>query len=157
MKVICDLDGTLFNINHRVHFIEQENPDWTSFYANAIYDTPIMPTVEVIVSLYLAGHDIVFVTGRSEEIELETIAMLRQSLRIKGAGHRRDRHIAFTLFMREKGDHRPDYTIKKEWYNSRPQEFKASILFVLEDRQSVVDMWRNDCGVVCHQVAKGDF
>lgn len=36
--LIIDIDGTLYNNDHRKHFIEQSPKDWESFHANHIYD-----------------------------------------------------------------------------------------------------------------------
>ena len=34
---------------------------------------------------------------------------------------------------------------------------KPNILFVMDDRDQVVSMWRNELGLTCFQVAEGDF
>jgi phosphoglycolate phosphatase-like HAD superfamily hydrolase len=38
--VIFDLDGTLCDISHRLHFIENGNKDWDGFYAACPDDVP---------------------------------------------------------------------------------------------------------------------
>jgi hypothetical protein len=55
--------------------------------------------------------------------------------------------------MRKSGDNRPDYIIKEEMW----KEANKNILFVLDDRRSVVNMWRRQLGIVCFAVADGDF
>jgi hypothetical protein len=37
--IICDLNGTLCNIDHRRHFVEEEPQDWKSFYEAIEDDT----------------------------------------------------------------------------------------------------------------------
>lgn len=32
--VIVDIDGTVADLSHRIHFIEGEKKDWDSFYNN---------------------------------------------------------------------------------------------------------------------------
>ena len=60
-----------------------------------------------------------------------------------------------TLYMREAGDNRPDYMVKKElYYNLISKEFDVKLVF--DDRQQVVDMWRS-IGLTCFQVAEGNF
>ena len=34
MDFICDIDGTLMNIDHRRHFVEGDKKDWKSFEDN---------------------------------------------------------------------------------------------------------------------------
>jgi hypothetical protein len=57
--------------------------------------------------------------------------------------------------MRKYGDFRQDSIVKREIY----ERFIApdyDILCVLDDRNSVVSMWR-EIGLTCLQVAEGDF
>ena len=59
------------------------------------------------------------------------------------------------LFMREADDNRKDSIIKEEIYNKVIKP-RYNIKLVLDDRNQVVDMWRN-IGLPCFQVAPGDF
>jgi hypothetical protein len=58
------------------------------------------------------------------------------------------------LLMRPKGDHSPDPVCKQKLLEDHI-DYK-DVWFVLEDRKSVVDMWRGE-GLTCLQVAPGDF
>ena len=58
------------------------------------------------------------------------------------------------IIMRPISDQSPDHICKYRLFH---KNFEYSdIWFVLEDRKSVVDMWRGE-GVTCLQVAPGDF
>lgn len=59
------------------------------------------------------------------------------------------------LFMRKDGDMRNDAIIKKEIYEENIKG-RYEVLFVLDDRNRVVDFWRS-IGLICLQVAPGDF
>lgn len=59
------------------------------------------------------------------------------------------------LYMRPEGDVRKDTEIKREIFDNYIRD-KYRVLFVLDDRNSVVKMWR-DLGLKCLQVAEGDF
>lgn len=59
------------------------------------------------------------------------------------------------LFMRSTGDTRQDAIVKRELYETHI-EGKYNVLFVLDDRQQVVDMWRS-LGLQCWQVAEGKY
>ena len=61
----------------------------------------------------------------------------------------------FELFMRKNDDNRKDNITKKEIYVKHINQ-KYYIKFVLDDRDSVVEMWRN-MGLTCLQVASGNF
>jgi hypothetical protein len=56
--------------------------------------------------------------------------------------------------MRKDGDFRADYIVKQEILDAHIP--KDRVLFVLDDRQQVVDMWRRN-GLMCFQVAEGNF
>jgi hypothetical protein len=60
------------------------------------------------------------------------------------------------LLMRKTGDNRKDSIIKKEIFMEHVQN-KYFIEFILDDRNQVVDMWRNDLQLPCFQVYYGDF
>ena len=53
------------------------------------------------------------------------------------------------------GDHRKDCYVKYDIAKTIQKEFK--ILSVLDDRNQVVDMWRNGLKLPCFQVADGNF
>lgn len=59
------------------------------------------------------------------------------------------------LHMRKNGDDRADYIVKKEIYEANIKG-KYNVIFVLDDRDQVVRMWREE-GLKCLQVAEGNF
>lgn len=137
--VIFDLDGTLANIEHRRKLLEQDNKNWKPFFA-AMGDDVIN---EAILELYILvssslTHRSIIVTGRSEEHRKLT----EQWLVWNG--------VPFDeLIMRKRYDYRSDHVIKEEILD----ELLAAghdISFVVDDRQSVVDMWRRR-GIACLQ------
>jgi len=60
------------------------------------------------------------------------------------------------LIMRKHTDTRKDSIIKKEIFDEHIKG-KYFVRFVLDDRNQVVDMWRQDLGLPCLQVYYGDF
>lgn len=147
MIVIFDLDGTLALIQHRRHFVEGDNKDWPSFFAACVDDKPNQPVIEIFQALKAQGHKMWIMSGRSEEVRYETKDWLHNHF----IDHNR-------LIMREHGDHQPDDKLKKSWlYRYFPtQESRDEIMCVFDDRQRLVDMWRNE-GLTCLQVAPGNF
>lgn len=141
MFVVFDLDGTLSNPYHRIHFLEREKKDWRAFYAACDKDQPHHAVIRVLNALYITGAEIEIWTGRSEEVRDKTMAWLG----IEGIP-------PVNVKMRAEGDHRPDTILKQEWLDAC--SVKPRLVF--EDRASVVQMWRSN-GITCCQVAEGNF
>jgi phosphoglycolate phosphatase-like HAD superfamily hydrolase len=148
---IFDLDGTLANIDHRLHFIEGPRKYWDSFFAACDKDVPIPAVLKICLSLQMAGNEVWFWTGRSEAAEDKTIAWLD-----KWGLKTRSWRTPDVLMMRAEGDFRPDHIIKQEWLHRSLSADRERLVATFDDRQSVVDMWRRN-GIPCMQVAPGDF
>lgn len=140
MKVIFDLDGTLANIDHRLHFVQGDSKDWDGFYAACGDDTPKSAIVELALMCDDAGHEIIISSGRSAKVRGETEAWLEAH----GIPYAQ-------LLMRPDGSFVPDQALKKAWLDQGKLGDKADILFVVEDRDRMVKMWR-DQGLTCLQV-----
>lgn len=142
--VIFDLDGTLSNAEHRLHFIKTEPKYWMDFYEASKNDTPIPSAVTIARSLARAGYDIHILSGRNEVVREDTIQWL---VRNGIPCHR--------LLMRGKEDRRSDVDLKGGWieeYGYTP----GNVLCVFEDRARLVEFYR-DMGFICHQVADGNY
>ena len=134
-----DLDGTLSLFKDKGH----RNPyDAT----RCDLDDINQPVLEVI-NKFKYAYEIIFLSGREDKFRQPTIKFLRKC----GLEFPRD----YLLFMRETGDKRKDSIIKEELYKNFVKP-KFNVLFVMDDRNQVVDMWR-DIGLTCFQVAEGDF
>jgi hypothetical protein len=154
---IFDLDGTLADISHRMHFIKSDptlpdgadfKPRWDIFFAACKDDKPITPMISLLDDLgHQALASVYIWTGRDENVRDETINWLRRHV---------NRIIIDELRMRTHGDHRPDHVIKEEWLKALDPDDRARLICVFEDRDQVVKMWR-DNGVACCQVAPGGF
>ena len=152
---IFDIDGTLANVEHRVHFIQQNLKDWKSFFSTCERDEPIFPVIETLKKLRKGGAEIWIWSGRSDEVKKETVAWLRK-YDCSYSGLFLGQFSFDSFKMRKVGDHRPDTELKYEWLSQiEPPEFNR-IVGVFEDRASVVDMWRK-AGITCFQVAPGEF
>lgn len=142
MFAIFDLDGTLANIEHRVHYVRGGGKkDWKSFFKACSDDLPESPIIHVSRALFDAGWHVEVWSGRSEEVRPQT----EEWLHLYGVRYNH-------LMMRGEGDFRDDVVVKSEWLDRR------SVLpdLVFDDRRKVVDMWRSK-GVKCCQVEPGDF
>lgn len=140
MKIIFDLDGTLANMEHRVHLVKDKS--WTEFYKLCVYDKPIIQTIRLTQAL--SQFNVVEIwTGRSSVVMEETIEWLK------------DHNVYYeALKMRKEGNRQRDDVLKERWLFELPKEDWPKLVF--EDRKRVAEMWRRN-GVMCCQVAEGDF
>ncbi|WHN64516.1 hypothetical protein [Cysteiniphilum sp. QT6929] len=143
--ILFDLDGTLADITHRRHYVMSEKKNWAQFNAHIGDDKPNLPIVSLYKTLWQSQqYEIIIVSGRSEQYRKITEHWL--------IWH----EIPFKrLVMRQIKDNRKDAIIKKEILDLLRQEGK-DILFAVDDRQQVVDMWREN-GIMCLQCDIGDF
>jgi hypothetical protein len=148
---IFDLDGTLALIDHRRHLVEKPKPEWREFFKACIKDEPNFPVIDTLITLYDAGYNIIIASGRSDEVKSETLNWLNTYV-LPNIEHRE----RIAIVMRNEGDFRSDVILKKEWLDTGLLGPKYNIKAVFDDRDSVVEMWREN-GLACFQVAKGSF
>lgn len=137
MFVVFDLDGTLADINHRVHHVRNGRRNWVAFFKECVYDRGVDHVIKTFNAHLRAGHKVRVWSARSDVVRGETERWLS------------DMGIdpCYLQHMRADGDNTPDATLKRFWLN---QEHEKPDL-VYDDRQRVVDMWRAE-GIPCFQV-----
>jgi predicted kinase len=133
--IICDLDGTLALLNGR-------NPFDAAKCEDDILNKPVAKVLKTFQDL---GYKILFLSGRKEEHKPHTLRWLAQN------------DITFDMIeLRKTDDGRMDAIVKKELFETHIAN-KYYVEFVLDDRNQVVDLWRNELGLTCFQVNYGDF
>ena len=140
--VICDLDGTLCNVAHREHFMRVRPKQREEFHSACVKDEIVKPVHELLALFRSGGYRIVFLTMRPARFRPQTEAWL--------AEHGVDYD---ELLMA--ADTRPDAEQKRSMY----EEFlhpRYDVHFVIDDRASVVAMWR-EMGLMVLDVAGADF
>lgn len=153
--VVFDLDGTLADITHRLHFLKgvkveganewagTTKKDWNGFNANLHLDVVKKDIRQLHRMVFDAGYNIAIVTGRSSQYSKQTIQWLLEN------------NIPYNeLHMRPEGNFQSDYIVKQKIYDDHFKHRK--IIFVVDDRDQVVQMWR-DNGITCLQCQKGDY
>ncbi|PIK15172.1 HAD family acid phosphatase [Halobacteriovorax sp. JY17] len=142
--IIVDLDGTLANCDHRVHHVEKTPKDWVAFNRDMGLDEINSWCAELVAAMEEKGFKILLLTGRGEESRNQTEEWLEKY------------QVPYTeLYMRKAQDSREDSEIKREIFLDfiRPE---YETLFVVEDRLSVVEMWRK-LNITCLQCDWGNF
>lgn len=132
--IICDIDGTL------AHMVGRGAFEWGKV------DTDIVDTIVkyIVKQQKDIGNKIILLSGRDSICRELTEKWLK------------DNDINYDLLlMRSASDNRKDSIIKEEIYKTHIKN-KYNVLFVLDDRDQVVEMWRK-LGLKCFQVAEGNF
>lgn len=142
--IIVDVDGTIADITHRLHFVKRpsKDRDYPAFFDAMGKDKPKKDVIEIIEKLSY-DYGIIFVTGRPWSHWKETSDWIEKHALMSFC-----RHADF--FMRPDGDFTPDAELKARIYEEKI-EGKFDVVAVFDDRQSVVDMWRSK-GLTCFQV-----
>lgn len=141
--LIVDIDGTIANINHRLHFVkDKEEKDWKSFFAEMNKDEPRQDVIQQIYKLCSDNSlEIIYVSGRPDTYRDQTEQWLKEF----GLPY-------FTLLMRGGHDKRPDTEVKQDIYNKYLKHYKIDSVF--DDRPSVIRMWKSN-GVKVYDVGNG--
>lgn len=135
-----DLDGTLADVDHRRRFIKGKRRDWKAFHAACVKDPVNAWCVRLIEAMRAAGFRIELVSGRSQEVEDLTVRWLDKAFH-------GDLSALNLVLLRPRGDMTKDTELKRAWLRGYG---KGRVLFAVDDRKRVVDMWREE-GVVCLQ------
>jgi hypothetical protein len=140
--VIFDIDGTLADVSERLHHVKKKPKNWNAFFQGMAQDKAIHSMVRLCNVLYASGIKILLCSGRNEEHRPQTVQWLAQQ------------EVNYhELILRCDGDMRNDTVVKREMLAGID---RSKILFVVEDRSRVVEMWRSE-GLVCLQCAPGEF
>lgn len=150
--VLCDLDGTICDLTHRLHYGKGDTKDWNKFFAGIPGDKPRKEVLSMVNKTCIEnGARLIFVSARPETYREQTIEWLSnntEELDEEFLGESKP----WLLFMRSANDKRPDTEVKAEIFD---RYFKhLHIVKVFDDRPSVIRMWR-DKGLTVEDVGEG--
>lgn len=144
-SIIVDLDGTLSHPNGRGWFD----------YKDIIFD---LADKEVARTLFLykeRGFKILIVTARENKTFDGPIFNCINTLELTELWLKENKIPYDKIFIREEFDIRKDHEVKIEIFNKYIRN-NYNVQLVLEDRDSVVELWR-DLGIKCYQVQNGNY
>ena len=145
--IVIDLDGTLCDCSHRVHLAQAKQ--WDDFHAGIMDDKPYPEVVE-FVKIISPHYNTILCTGRPETYRKDTWSWVYK--------YDLEDHLDH-LIMRPEKDYSPDHELKLklvyDFFGSR-EDALSNILLVLDDREKVVEAWRN-AGFTCWQVQVGRY
>ena len=130
--ILCDIDGTIANNDHRQHFLEGKK-DWDGFFSELINDEPIIEIIKKINAYHDAGKNIIFLTGRPERFRYSTTLWLKENFDFE-----------FKLLMRKDSDYRNKLEVKEEIFN---ENFSSNdIECIYDNDKDLIKMW-NEKGI----------
>lgn len=99
--------------------------------------------------LWDGGH-VFFLSGRDEEFRTETEEWLKRNCLVWDS-------MKWALHMRPHDTkHLPDYVVKSQLFEDHIRD-KYNVLFALDDRNQIVDLWRRTYGIRTLQADYGNF
>lgn len=169
--IICDIDGTLCTDEHRNHLLNYDCENcqgigrtylggmlskpckpcqgsgklrkWDEYFDLCHLDPPVEAVIRCVGAMYAQGCEIHLMTARVDTVRMKTLDWL--------ANHGVPYH---SITFRPADCRVQDNVLKTKWADELGGPER--VLFVLEDRQRVVDAWRS-AGYTCFQVAPGNF
>lgn len=140
---VFDIDGTLSNLDHRLHHIYKTPKDWSTFKTLIPFDKP-QEDIIWLTHCFKNYGSVIICSARDGSNRKETIEWLI------------DNNVYFDdIFMREAKDYRDDGIIKKELLEQITTEWGKPFMW-FDDRNRVVNSIREE-GIRVLQVAPGDF
>lgn len=135
--IVCDLDGCIFDNNHRKHLIPKNlnNPlGWNKFNQACANDGPILAVISFVKFLSKHRNDeqcqkIVFLTSRGEDSRSQTEKQL----------FRYFYQYNCTLIMRAMNDHRDTVDYKREMLHKLSDGFSHDSI-IIDDHPGVIKM-----------------
>lgn len=138
--IVCDIDGTIANLKHRLPFVKNtEKKDWKAFFNAMSEDKVISKNVKLIREYQKEGYPIIFVSGRPDshrDVTKEWIenTAFKSTKFIEGEDYA-------TILMRRSIEHKPDNEVKEDILKTylKPE----NVHLVIDDRPRVIEMWRS--------------
>lgn len=138
---IFDVDGTLTE-----EPFERSPFDWHKVGQ----DKPNEPMINMLLLIaYCPHYQPIILSGRDSVCRQETVDWLYEHTKLV---ENKD----YLLYMRPENDSRKDSIVKKELYETHIKD-KFFVMGVFDDRKQVVELWRDELGLPCFQVAWGNF
>ena len=145
--ILCDIDGTLATIGDRAKILEKDKlteKEYDEFNAQSESSSCIEDIANIVRNLKDAETKIYLITAREKKWKKITQSWLKLN------------EIPYdNLLMRNDGDKNSDADVKLKIV--KEYVIPKRVWFVLEDRDDVVQMYREELGLTCLQVNKGDY
>lgn len=143
LAVIFDLDGTLCDCEHRVHFMRERPKRREEFHSACLFDDVIEPTNALIDMAEQKGIKVILLSARPSRFKAQTEEWLSKN------------EIHYDQLILSGYPELSDPEFKLKMYRELIEPF-YEVLFAVDDRDSVVRMWR-ETGLTCFDIAGNHF
>lgn len=145
--IICDLDGTLCNVQHRLHHVQKEPKDKDSFHNDLKNDSLVVPVYKIL-RRFEYDTKIIFLSSRPEKSREETSRWLIDNGFLIYNTISSD----FSLFLKD-----DDSLNGHEFKEKKLLELKEiyNIMFAIDDRKSHINVFRKN-GIFTFDVGSDD-
>ena len=144
--IIVDLDGTLYNSVGRSHLARAGL--WDEFHQQSSLDQPNHDVLDLIKALDGKQRILLGITGRNERYRNITNAWLKRwEVPLDHLLMRPDNNFS--------ADGEMKLSLLHRWLGENSKTM-LDIWFALDDRDKVVDAWRN-ASIPCYQVRSGEY
>lgn len=137
--VVFDLDGTLCDVTHRLKYIQAFPKQRELFHSSCIDDGVNHRVFELYELFRKNGYSMVLLTCRPKKYEHLTKEWLESN------------GVKYDMLISSDKKELTDAKAKR-FYKENVIEPEYEIAFAVDDRKSVIDMWR-EVGVTCLDVA----
>lgn len=146
--VLCDIDGTIADTSHRLHYVKSDDPDfkkdWKGFFSQMHLDSVRKDVQKILIDHYNEGKTIIFLSARPDNYKDVTLKWLADNYLT----------FAYTVIMRQANDKRPDTDTKRDMLDIYFPD-KGVIHSIIDDRPSIVRLWQ-EMGLNVIDVGKGE-
>ena len=127
--ILCDIDGTVANNDHRQHLLKNFN-NWNKFFLAMSKDDPYPKAVKLLEN-FSKDYEIIFLTGRPERYRKETTEWLKKNINLK----------TFELIMRENEDFTDKVQAKKKMFRNKLSSKKIKL--IIENDEELINLWES--------------
>jgi FMN phosphatase YigB (HAD superfamily) len=142
--VLFDIDNTLADMDHRVHYMQRDEVDWDEFEDQALYDQPIIPSIMCAQAWKSYGKQVWCWTGRTDRIRNMT------EIWLKRYGVPYDQLLMRT---REQAENKPAEIQKLHWLTQGPVP-SDRVICAYDDDPRVVKVLREQGHLLVYQVVR---
>lgn len=141
--IIFDLDGTLCECEHRVHYMRERPKRREEFHSACIFDGVVAAVKALIDMAETSGIKVILLSARPIRFKALTEEWLTKNA------------IYYDQLILSSYPELSDPGYKIKMYRELIEPF-YDVIFAIDDRDTVVRMWR-DNGVTCLDIANNHF
>lgn len=130
--VIFDMDGTLCDVRSIRHYVMGKVRNYHKFHTESVNCPGNPAVIEAAKNAHESGFKVLIVTAREDTFGTHTAFWLNgQALHYD------------EMYMRKRGDYRPDYVVKKEILDQIRAD-GYDVVHAWEDNPAVIKLWQEE-------------